>query len=366
MRLSFQREELLRPLSLVSGVVERRQTLPILSYVLLQQREGRLTLTGTDLEIEVVADLPAQKGDDCALTLPARKLLDICRALPAGVELSLQKQAEKVTVKAGRSRFSLLTLPPTDFPIIDVTGWERALTIPQATFKTVLEKTQFCMAQQDVRYYLNGLYLELEGSRLRAVATDGHRMALCDAVLVDKTTEPRHAIVPRKGIQEINRVLDDSAATAEVQFGPNHVRIATPGVAFTSKLIDGRFPDYAKVVPTQQNKLLELKRGEFLEALGRVAILSNEKYRGVRMGLESGRLTLSAHNPEQEEAVEEMEVVYEGEALEIGFNVNYLTDAVAAIRAGEVIVSLGDPTSSCVIYAKDDKSTQYIIMPMRL
>lgn len=363
MNITIRREDLLRPISLVAGVVERRQTLPILSYVRLRQNDGSVTLTGTDLEIEVSVQARASSGD-AELTVPARKLLDICRALPEGADLVFAKQGEKVLLKAGKSRFTLVTLPINDFPAIDTKNWEQALTINQTDLKLLIERTQFCMAQQDVRYYLNGLCLEMGESYLRAVATDGHRMAVSEIKI--GLGKERQIIVPRKGVHEISRLLPDSASDVTLRLGPNHLRLEAGDVVFTCKLIDGRFPDYTKVLPASQSKVLHLDRSVFREALARVAILSNEKYRGVRLSVQPGALNISAHNPEQEEAVEELELDYQGEGLEIGFNVSYLLDAVSAINAEQLFLGLNDSNSSCVIGTAGDAATRYVIMPMRL
>lgn len=366
MQITIRQSDLLRPITLVAGVVERRQTLPILSYVKLRQSEGYLTLTGTDLEIEMSVQVRASTGgmEPAELTVPARKLLDICRALPEGAELVFNKQGERVAVKAGKSRFALVTLPTSDFPSIDATEWEQALTIGQRELKQLIERTQFCMAQQDVRYYLNGLCVELGSKHLRAVATDGHRMAVSEFLMtMDKE---RQVIVPRKGVHEMARLLTETSDEAILRVGSNHLRLEVGGIVFTCKLIDGRFPDYTKVLPASSSKKLLLNRTVFKEALARVAILSNEKYRGVRLSVQPGVLSISAHNPEQEEAVEELELNYQGEGLEIGFNVNYLIEAVSAIASDEIVIGLNDSNSSCLVAATGDNNTRYVIMPMRL
>ncbi|MBI3897548.1 MAG: DNA polymerase III subunit beta [Gammaproteobacteria bacterium] len=366
MQIQLQRENLLKPVSVVAGVVERRQTLPILSYILFRVEDGKITLTGTDLEVEVVATAEGKVEGAGEFTVPARKLFDICRALPEGAVITLLKNGEKIALKAGKSRFSLSTLPPTDFPVIASGAFEQALTISQSALKNVLDRASFCMAQQDVRYYLNGLFLEISGKRLRAVATDGHRMAMTDIESPSDLSSGVDIIVPRKGIQEIARLLTNSDENVRVDIGANHIRLTFSDLIFTSKLIDGRFPDYTKVIPANQNKSIKLDRHAFREALSRVSILANEKYRGVRLSLETGRLSISAHNPEQEEALEELETTYSGESLEIGFNVNYLIEAASAISSPEIILGLNDPNSSCTLRAIDNENTRYIVMPMRL
>lgn len=365
MQITISRDEFIKPVSLVAGVVERRQTLPILSFIKMRQAAGRLTLTGTDLEIEMSAEVAVGVGE-AEFTVPARKLFDICRALPDGSSITLTKQGEKVVLKAGKSRFTLQTLAPKDFPSIDAAAWELVLTVPQQALKALFERTQFCMAQQDVRYYLNGLCLELGADGTRAIATDGHRMAMSQ-MESSVSAGARQIIVPRKGIHEMARLLGSGDEAVEILIAPNHLRLQTKdGVVFTTKLIDGRFPDYTKVVPPSQSKIVELDRVAFREALGRVAILSNEKYRGVRLNLSDGKLSASAHNPEQEEAVEEIDAEYRGENLEIGFNVNYLIEAVNAVASTTVQLGLNDGSSSCVLWAPNDTNTRYIIMPMRL
>jgi DNA polymerase III subunit beta len=366
MQIILEREKLLVPVGLVAGVVERRQTLPILSYLLLRADEKGVRLTGTDLEVELLATTEGRVDTGGEVTIPARKFLDICRALPEAAVITLTKQDGRVVLKSGRSRFTLATLAPSDFPTVEANTLTPLLTMPAQGLKRVLECTAFCMAQQDVRYYLNGLYLEVSEKQLRVVATDGHRMAITDEIIERGPSKPVHCIVPRKAIQEILRLLPSSNDLVATKIDVNHLQVEVSGLVMTSKLIDGKFPDYTKVIPTTQNKIVVLKQREFRECLSRVAILANEKYRGVRLNLERGKLAITAHNPEQEEAVEEVETAYAGEALEIGFNVNYLLEATGAIHSPEVQLGLSDASSSCTLKAPDRPETQYIVMPMRL
>ena len=367
MLIQIQREDLLKPLSQVCGAAERRQTLPILSNILLRNSESGLVLTGTDLEIEVVAKVNQTKGEPGETTLPARKLLDICRALPAQANIEIKQDKDKAVLKSGRSRFTLLTLPASDFPSIETARWEQTLSVNQKAFKSLLEKTQFCMAQQDVRYYLNGMLFDLTGKRLRGVATDGHRMAVAEIALSNPTNKDQQLIVPRKGVQEIIRFLDDDEAKeVELQISNNHLRINLKDLTFTCKLIDGRYPDYTKVIPTSQGTRLRIGRETLRDTLSRVAILSNEKYRGVRLSLKPGSMKLVAHNPEHEEAQEELSVDYAGDELEIGFNANYIIDAVGALNSDEIELGLTDANSSCTLNSPGDTSQQYVVMPMRL
>jgi len=366
MQITITREDLLKPLGYVTGVVERRQTLPVLSYVLLRQQDGDMTLTGTDLEIEIIAKVSKAGGSSVEMTLPARKLFDICRALPADAEITIKKEGEKSIVKSGKSRFALTTVPVADFPSVQALQWEQALTLTQKSLRKLLEQTHFCMAQQDVRYYLNGLLLEISDKKIRAVATDGHRMAVTEIDLDKDLKGDKQVIVPRKGVQEMLRLLGDTDESVELEFGTNHLRARTSDFIFTSKLIDGRYPDYNKVIPGKQSKKLKLERDLFRETLGRVAILSSEKYRGVRLSLISKVLRLTAHNPEQEEAQEEISTDYSGEGMEIGFNVNYMIEAISALHTDQVEFGLNDPNSSCTLASPDTAYPQYVIMPMRL
>ncbi|HLQ26741.1 MAG TPA: DNA polymerase III subunit beta [Acidiferrobacterales bacterium] len=367
MRINIEREELLKPLALVAGVVERRQTLPVLSNALLRFDGKTLTLTGTDLEVEVITRLFTSDGEQGEITIPARKLLDICRALPPHAKIEIKQGKEKVAIKSGNSRFTLLTLPTADFPNIETVRWEQTFVLPQKLLKELLEKTHFCMAQQDVRYYLNGLLLELLApNQLWAVATDGHRLALGKTTLDAGINGEKQIIIPRKGVQEIIRFLEDTNETAEVQLSSNHLRINLKELTFTSKLIDGRFPDYNKVIPAAHTKQIILSREQLHETLSRVAILSNDKYRGAQINLSAGAMKITAHNPEQEEAEEELAITYRGENLEIGFNINYLIEAVTALGGEAVEVGLTDPNSSCTLSTPGDKKYLYIVMPMRL
>lgn len=367
MQIVIEREKLLTPLSLVAGVVERRQTLPILSYLLLRADGQGIHMTGTDLEVELLAAAAGRVDQPGEVTVPARKFLDICRALPENATITVARQEERVVVRSGRSRFTLVTLPASDFPTVGVDSFTSLLTIPAGTLRQVFESTAFCMAQQDVRYYLNGLYLELSETQLRAVATDGHRMAICDEASTGGPQNPLQCIVPRKAVQEILRLLpSDEESVVTIRIDSNHLRLEVIDLVMTAKLIDGKFPDYTKVIPTAQSKLVMLSQQELRNGLSRVAILANEKYRGVRLNLESGKLAMTAHNPEQEEAVEEVEVRYSGESLEIGFNVNYLLEAAGAIRESEIQLGLSDASSSCTLKAPAQPNTQYIVMPMRL
>jgi len=365
MKLSATRAQILNPLQSVIGVVERRQTMPILANVLLSARNNRLSITGTDLEVELVASSEANVQQTGDVTVPGRKLLDIFRALPEGVNVTMVTEGERVIVRAGRSRFTLSSLPAAEYPVVEEINAQQTLALPQAEFRRLIEKTHFSMAQQDVRYYLNGLLVEADGKTLRAVATDGHRLAICECSLDGKANAAQQVIVPRKGVLELQRLLG-SEGMLELAIGTNHIRAQIGDVRFTSKLIDGRFPEYGRVIPTSPTRVLQGDREMLRQALQRTAILSNEKYRGVRLTVKPDLLTVQAHNPEQEEAEDQVEVSYQGEEVEIGFNVTYLLDALAAVDGEKVQIGLGDSNSSCLIRADGAATARYVVMPMRL
>ena len=367
MKFTIAREALLKPLQIVGGVVEKRQTLPILSNVLVQGVGGTLRLTGTDLEVELTASVEQPGIEEGEITLPARKLTDICRALPEEAMLELQIEGERAVLRSGRSRFTLSTLPATEFPTVEEVRGAYGFTIERSTLKGLIDETQFCMANQDVRYYLNGLLLEVEGGILRAVATDGHRLALAEVEdeKVD-ATEKHQVIIPRKGVVELGRLLGDGGSSAEVQVSNNHVRVDLGETVLTSKLIDGRFPDYDRVIPTAGDKVVTADRLQLRQALVRASILSNEKYRGIRLQFAENKVRATVNNPEQEEAEEEVDVQYSGPEFEIGFNVSYLLEALNVIRQEEVQITLTDSNSSCLIEGVGYRGAKYVVMPMRL
>ncbi len=366
MKFKIDREDLLKPLQRVIGVVERRQTLPVLGNLLIVANKDGLTLTATDLEVEIQAKVTTTVDEDGEITIPARKFIDICKALPINAPVTLSVKNERAVVRSGKSRFALSTLPAADFPTVDTVKGDCSFIIEQNKLKELIERTHFSMAQQDVRYYLNGLMLELSDKQIRAVATDGHRLALCDMQVNVTNGNSRQVIVPRKGIQELLRLLEDSDEKIEVQIGNNHIRIQNKDLSFTSKLVDGRFPDYDRVVPKGGDKHIVADRELFRQALSRASILSNEKYRGIRLNIDHNTVKIQAHNPEKEEADEEFEVGYEGSELEIGFNVTYLLDVLSTVRSDQIQMTLADSNSSCLITQPGSDQYRYVVMPMRL
>lgn len=367
MHFTIQREALLKPLQLVAGVVERRQTLPVLSNVLLVVERQQLSLTGTDLEVELVGRVPLEENAEPGeITVPARKLMDICKSLPNDTLIDIRLDEQKLLIKAGRSRFTLSTLPAGDFPTAEEGQGSLTFSLVQSKLRRLIERTSFAMAQQDVRYYLNGMLLEMNGGVLRAVATDGHRLALCAMQAGIEHTDCHQVIVPRKGILELARLLTDQDGEVSIVLGQHHIRATTGEFTFTSKLVDGKFPDYERVLPRGGDKKVLGDRQLLREAFSRTAILSNEKYRGIRLQLSNGQLKIQANNPEQEEAEEEVAVDYSGDALEIGFNVSYLLDVLGVMSAEQVRLTLSDSNSSALLQEADNDDSAYVVMPMRL
>lgn len=365
--IQCKRDALLAPLQSVSGIVERRHTLPILSNVLLEKTGSNLTLLATDIEIQVTtAQSGFDTGSDGALTVSAKKLLDILRSLPESAEISLTQDEKRLQLKAGKSRFNLQTLPAQDFPLMVLNeGETQSIQITQQQFKQLIAKTQYAMAAQDVRYYLNGLLLMIEGNELRAVSTDGHRLAFASQTLEGEY--PRlEMIVPRKTILELNRLLSDSTDPLTIDITANQLKFGFGNISLVTKLIDGKFPDYQRVIPTTLKNQLSVNRTQLMQSMQRAAILTNEKFRGVRLLLSDGSLKIVAANAEQEEAQEEIEVSYDGDTLDVGFNVGYLLDVLNNIGTEEVSWSFNDANSSSLITIPGNDQFKYVVMPMRI
>lgn len=367
MKIRISRETLLEPLQPIAGVVEKKQTMPVLSNVLMVVDDDALTLTGTNMEVELVATLTdlevTQPG---RITVPARKLVDICRSLPEAADVTLALEGDRMKISAGASQFTLATLPADHFPNVEDDEDSFTLNLEQRDFQSLLSATGFAMAQQDVRYYLNGLLLEIGGDNIRAVATDGHRLAMGNLPTPTYLDEPRQIIVPRKGVQELIRLLDDTEDPVALTIGSSHIRATLGAYTFTSKLIEGRFPDYNRVIPQGGDKTVIADRETFKSILQRAGILSHENIRGVRLELEPGQLHVYANNPDQEQAEDTMSVDYDGEPLQIGFNVGYLIDVMNVIRDEQVRMVLSGSNSSALIESTGPDDNVYVVMPMRL
>ena len=367
--IKTQRDSLLAPLQSVSGIVEKKHTLPILSNVLLEKHGDRLTLLATDIEIQITTSTPVASNEgDGAVTVGARKLQDILRSLPDSAEVSLNLEEKRLQVKAGKSRFNLQTLPAEGFPRMALAeGDIQEIVVTQKQFRRLLAQTQFAMAAQDVRYYLNGLLILAEGNELRTVATDGHRLAYASMQLEGDTDLPRQELIlPRKTVLELSRLLADNDEPLQIELTSNQIRFQFGNINLVSKLIDGKFPDYERVIPATLKNFVTLNRATLLQSMVRAAILTNEKFRGVRLVLTPGSLKIMAANAEQEEAQEEIEVEYAGDAIDVGFNVGYLLDVLNNSAAETIEWGFNDANSSSLLTVPGNERFKYVVMPMRI
>ena len=340
--------------------------MPILSHVLLNAETESIQVTATDMEVELLVEIDEKPEETGAIALPARKILDICRALPPDSSLTMNDESGRVKVTSGRSRFTLSSMPAQEFPAIGAFETRAEIMLTVDVIADLLKSTNFAMAHQDVRYYLNGLLLEIENSKIRAVATDGHRLALTDVNADIIVPDGLQVIIPRKGVLEIIRMMNVAGDTVTLSIGEGHAKIKFNNQSLTTKLVDGRFPDYERAIPRQGDNRVIADREHLRAGLSRASILSNEKFRGIRLILSENLVTAVAHNPEQEEAREEIEVEYDGEPIEIGFNVSYLLDVLGVIQTDNVILDFIDANSSCLIRDPDDDHSRYVVMPMRL
>jgi len=362
-----EKETILKPLQVVIGIVERKQTLPILSNVLIEKEPGKIRFTATDLEIQITTTIETKTGGSeiSDITVGGKKLQEILRILPDQSKISIETKENKALIKSNKSRFNLQTLPAQDFPKISHQLTEsKKITLHQSLLKALLLSVQYAMAQQDVRYYLNGILLIIEENKLKVVATDGHRLAF-NAGVIDGIHEKQEIILPRKAVIELCKLLGDTNENVEVEFSTQQVKVNFSGINLITKVIDGKFPDYERVIPKYSNHL-SMDRVQVQQALQRAAILSNEKFRGVRFVLTEKNLCIISSNSEQEEAQEEIETDYHGEALDIGFNVNYLMDGLNNIDSEAVVFSFGDPNSSILITTPEKQEFRYVVMPMRI
>ena len=362
-----EKETILKPLQVVIGIVERKQTLPILSNVLIEKEPGIIRFTATDLEIQITTSIESKTNDGktAAITVGGKKIQEILRVLPDQSKISIEAKENKAQIKSSKSRFSLQTLPAQDFPkLSNQLEGAKKISLSQLALKKLLLSVQYAMAQQDVRYYLNGVLLIIDGDKLKAVATDGHRLAF-NAGVIEGKHQKQEIILPRKAILELCKLLNDSEELIDLQFSQQQVKASFSGITLITKVIEGKFPDYERVIPKYDNHL-EMNRIAIQQALQRAAILSNEKFRGVRFVLTEKNLSVISSNSEQEEAQEEMETDYHGEAIDIGFNVNYLMDGLNNITSETAIFSFGDPNSSILITTPDNDEFRYVVMPMRI
>lgn len=367
MQFTINRDALLKPLQMVSGAIERRHTLPILSNVLIEVSDSQLSLTGTDLEVELVATTDALTIESAGrVTVPAKKLLDICRSLPDASDIRVQLQGDSCILSCGKTKFTLSTLSASEYPNLESWQGEIDIQLSRAQLRKLLDDTAFSMANQDVRYYLNGLLFEVDNGAVKAVATDGHRLALSSLELPGLSAQQKQIIIPRKGVLEIMRLLSSDEQVITLSLGQNHIRLTDQSYVFSSKLIDGRFPDYRRVLPRNSTKLVTSHRSVLKDACTRASILSNEKYRGVRFTLSNGELQIVANNPEHEQAEEIIEVEYQGDNLEIGFNVGYVLDVLNTLATDLVLLHLNDANSSALLEGVGNQGASYVVMPMRL
>ena len=365
--LKATQDKVLAVLQSVSGIVERRHTLPILANVLIRKTGNALQLTTSDLEIQIrtTAELGGDTGD-FTTTVGARKLIDILKTMPGDQTVSLENNQSKLILKGGKSRFTLQTLPAEDFPLVqEAANFGPAFSVPQKVLKTLLSQVSFAMAVQDIRYYLNGILFVAEGNTLSLVATDGHRLAFSSAEL-EVEVPKQEVILPRKTVLELQRLLSDADGAIEMQFAGNQAKFSFGGMEFVTKLVEGKFPDYNRVIPRNHHNIITLGRAPLLASLQRTAIMTSEKFKGVRLNIEPGSLRVASSNAEQEEAVDELDVDYGGDAIEIGFNVTYLIDALQNMSQEMVRVELSDGNSSALVTNPDDNAFKYVVMPMRI
>lgn len=359
--------QILTALLSVSGIVERRHTLPILANVLVRKDGASVRLTSSDLEIQIqtTAELGGDSGS-FSVTVGARKLIDILRTMPADQAVALESSAGKLILKGGKSRFTLQSLPPEDFPLVqESVAFGPTFSVPQKTLKSLLNQVAFAMAVHDIRYYLNGILFVAEGQKLSLVSTDGHRLAFASASL-DVEVPKQEVILPRKTVLELQRLLSDKEGDLSMQFANNQAKFVFDGMEFVTKLVEGKFPDYNRVIPKQQKNSVTLGRTSLLQTLQRTAIMTSEKFKGVRLNLEPGLLRVASNNSEQEEAVDEIDIEYGGDAIEIGFNVTYLIDVLTNMSQDMVKLELADGNSSAMLTNPENENFKYVVMPMRI
>ncbi len=367
MKFILNRELLLIPLQQIVSVIEKRQTMPILANILFQLENNQLTLTGTDLEIQIVVKIPLQSDIAGSITIPARKLLDICRLLPTEADIKFELKDDKLKIQSGRSRFSVSTLKAEEYPKFEMSEMDCQFTIKAGQLKKAFDKTAFCMANQDIRYYLNGLMLSIFNDKLKLVGSDGHRLAIYEGQIEEKTEIESRIIIPRKGVVELSRLLDiDEDLDIKVEFSRNNIRIVIGSLTFSAKLVDSKYPDFSKVFDQAFKSPIQVQKQYLKDALTRVSILSNEKFKGVEFTVKGDNLKISTNNPEHEEADEEVLIEYLGDPLSIAFNSQYILDAVSNLDSELAVLTIAENASSCFIEESSEQNYKFIVMPMRL
>jgi DNA polymerase III subunit beta len=366
MKLIINRETLLTPLQQIVGVIEKRQTMPVLANVLMLAKDNYLTLTGTDLEIQLVSKIEIEQLTPGSITVPARKLLDLCRLLPAKADIQIEQFGDKLKIQSSRSRFSLSCLPSEHYPEFAESEMDKQFSINSGKFKKALEKTTFCMANQDVRYYLNGLMMNISNSKIKLVASDGHRLSIYEDSLEQPTGYESRIILPRKGVLELYRLLDNPDIDLNILFSNNNIKIAINNLIFSAKLVDAKYPDFSKVFQQPFFAAIPVQKQQLKDSLTRVAVLANEKFKGVTLDILPGNIKISTHNPEHDEGEEEVSIDYSGEQLSIAFNAQYILDALSNIDSDMVVFTVAKNVSTCFIDESTQSEYRFIVMPMRI
>lgn len=366
MKFIINRELLLTPLQQIVNVIEKRQTMPILANVLFKLSRNQLTLTGTDLEVQIVAQVTLENEVEGSITIPARKLLDICRLLPSAADIKFELVDNKLKIKSGRSRFSVSTLSADDYPDFEMSAMDCKFFMPASQLKLALDKTTFCMANQDIRYYLNGLMLSIFNQQLKMVGSDGHRLSIYEDSIEQETGIELRIIIPRKGVLELVRLLDNAEQEVQVEFSRNNIRVVIDNLIFSAKLVDSKYPDFSKVFAQEFNSPIHVQKDVLKDALTRVSILANEKFKGVEFVIDGNTLTISTNNPEHEEAEEQIAIEYQGQPLAIAFNSQYILDAVANLDSDLAVLTIAENSSCCFIEQPSEQQYRFIVMPMRL
>jgi len=366
MKFIINRELLLTPLQQIVNVIEKRQTMPILANVLFQLENNLLILTGTDLEVQIVAQIILENDQQGSITIPARKLLDICRLLPNEADIKFELIDSKLKIQSGRSRFMVSTLQADDYPKFEMSSMDCRFTMQTGQLKKALDKTTFCMANQDIRYYLNGIMLSIFNQQLKLVGSDGHRLSIYEDSISQETGIESRIIIPRKGVLELARLLEDEEQEVQIEFSRNNIRVVIDNIIFSAKLVDSKYPEFNKVFEQDFHSPIHVQKHILKDALTRVAILSNEKFKGVEFVIDGNNLRISTNNPEHEEAEEDITIEYQGPPLSIAFNSQYILEAVSNLDSELAVLTVAENSSCCFIEEPSEQEYKFIVMPMRL